>query len=83
MAEMANGIMLALEPMLVPIKKRDKGKSKIIKMIKGKERVMLIEVSKILCKRGLFNRCPFLLTNNKTPKGKPKTTAKKLATNTI
>ena len=54
-----------------------------MRMIKGKERVMLIEVSKILCKRGLFNKCPFLLTNNKTPKGKPKTTAKKLATNTI
>lgn len=37
MVEMVSGIMFALELMFVLIKKRDKGRSKIMRMIKGKE----------------------------------------------
>lgn len=44
---------------------------------------MLMEVFKILCKRGLFNKCFFLFINNKIFKGKLKIIVKKFVINII
>ena len=82
-AAMLSGTIVATVPMLVPKIKRDKGKSKIIKMIKGNERNTL--TTRLMTALSFFLGVMPLgpVMHKRIPKGKPSKVENKVLKTTI
>jgi hypothetical protein len=66
------GTMAAVDPMLVPIIKRDSGNINIISIINGKERSAFMIFPRKLFRTDLGIKFPFDVTHKITPNGNPR-----------